>query len=511
MRRAFYFPGMFILTLLAGAGTIPAAVSCDKLAALSLPHATVTMAARVEAGSFVPPPVPWETRPPDPAPFRNLPAFCRVAATLTPSRDSMIHIEVWLPVDGWNGKFMGVGNGGWAGSISYGSLAGALRRGYAAASTDTGHQGAGQDGSWIQGHPEKLVDYGYRAVHEMTVKAKALVEACYGRMPRYSYWSGCSNGGRQALKEAQQFPADYDGIIAGAPANSWSRLMASQLWIALAVHRDEAAYIPPKKYARIHKAALEACDAQDGIRDGVLDDPTRCRFDPKELECKSVEADDCLTAAQVEAARKIYAPLKNPRTGEVIFPGLEPGSELGWAGLAGPVPFPLPKDYFGQAVLGKAGWDWKTFDFDRDLARALRADPGKINADHPDLRPFAGRGGKLLIYFGWNDQLIPPRDIIRYYESAVQKLGGAAKASGSVRLFMVPGTNHCGGGDGPCKFDMVGPLEQWVEQRQAPDRIIGSHETGGVTDRTRPLCPYPLAARYKGTGSTDDAANFECK
>ena len=486
-----------------------AVLSCEKLAELVLPKATVTMAQPVAAGAFEPPMVPGATKAPNREPFRNLPAFCRVAATLTPSSDSEIKMETWFPLSGWNGKFQGVGNGGWAGSISYGALAGALTRGYAAASTDTGHTGG--SGSFALGHPEKLIDFAYRAVHEMTVKSKVILKAFYGSGPKFSYWVGCSNGGRQALHEAQRFPSDYDGIVAGAPANFWTHLMSSHLWIAKAVHQDEASYIPPEKYGRIHKALLHACDALDGITDGVLDDPRCCRFDPKVLECKGADTGDCLTSSQVEAARKIYGSAKIPQTGKEIFPGLERGSELGWAGLAGPKPFSVSLDYFKYVVAGNADWDWQTIDFDREVALADRMDKGMLNAMEPNLKPFARRGGKLIIFMGWNDQLIAPRSSIDYYQRVAVALGGPAKTAASVRLFMVPGMNHCGGGDGPCIFDMLSALEQWVEQKKAPEQILASHKTNGVTDRTRFLCPYPEVGRYKGSGSTDEAASFGCQ
>ncbi len=454
------------------------------------------MAQPVAAGDFSPPPG---------AALKSLPAFCRVAATLAPSKDSEIKIEVWLPASGWNGKFQAIGNGGWSGAIGYAALARALVQGYATASTDTGHSGG--SGSFALGYPEKLIDFAYRAVHEMTVRSKAIVSAYYGNGPKFSYWNGCSSGGKQGLKEAQRFPADFDGIIAGAPANYWTHLVAGSLWIAQAVHKDEASYIPASKYPLIHKAVLEASDAMDGVKDGVIEDPTRCRFDPKVLECKGSDSSMCLTPPQVEAVRKIYGPARNPRTGQEIFPGLEPGSELGWGGLAGPQAFPIASDHFKYVVFKDPNWDWRTINFDTDVALADKIDDGMLNAMDPDLKAFIGHGGKLLMYHGWNDQLISPQNSINYYRSVAETLRG------SVRLFMVPGMNHCAGGDGTSTFDAVGALEQWVEQKHAPEQILASHMTNGtpgIVDRTRPLCPYPQVAQYKGSGSTDDAANFVC-
>src|SRR6185369_11525035 len=326
-----------------------------------------------------------------------LPEFCRVAATLTPSSDSDIKVEVWLPA-GWNRKFQAVGNGGWAGTISYSAMAEAIKLGYATASTDTGHSTSG--GAFVLGHPEKLVDFGWRSEHEMTVKGKAIVQAFYGTAPRRSYWNGCSTGGRQGLQEAQKFPNDFDGIIAGAPANR----TALGMWVAAAVLKDPSAYIPPAKYGLIHKAALDACDAVDGVKDGLIEDPTVCKFDPKVLLCKGADGGDCLTAPQVEAARKIYSPGKNPRTGMELFPSLTRGSELGWGALAGgPEPYNNTLDQYRYVVFQDANWDWRTFNFDGDIARSEKPEYVVMNATDPNLRPFFAHDGKLLIYHGWSD------------------------------------------------------------------------------------------------------------
>lgn len=299
-------------------GRVSAAASCDTLAKLTLTNTTITSAQMMPAGPFTPPGrAPGSTGA---ARLDDLPAFCRVAATLTPSADSNIKIEVWMPATAWNGRFQGVGNGGWSGALSYGPLGAALRRGYAAASTDTGHSGG--SGRFALGHPEKLTDFGYRAVHEMTVQSKAIVAAFYGAGPRHSYWTGCSSGGKQGLKEAQRFPADYDGIVAGAPANFWTHLMIGTIWIGQATLKDATAYIPRDKYPVIHKAALAACDATDGVHDGLIEDPTRCRFDPGALLCTNGDGQACLTAAQVEAARKIYAGATNPRSHRISAPAL---------------------------------------------------------------------------------------------------------------------------------------------------------------------------------------------
>ena len=251
-----------------------------------------------------------------------------------------------MPTAGWNGKFMAVGNGGWAGAIAYPQMAPALARGYATASTDTGHEGTNGDASFALGHPEKVIDFGYRAVHEMTVKAKAIVASYYDSSPKRSYWNGCSTGGRQGLKEAQRFPSDFDGIVVGAPGNDLTHSQAQFIWVAQAVHKDEASYIPPSKYSIIHDAVLQACDGRDGVKDGFLEDPTRCTFDPQVLECSGADGPSCLTAAQVITARMVYSPATNPRTKQQIYPGLVPGSELGWAAQAGPQLGAIPNGLF---------------------------------------------------------------------------------------------------------------------------------------------------------------------
>ncbi len=486
-------------------GLLFAGSSCESLASLALPHAVITTAESVAAGAF---PAPRGRGPAAAAAFRNLSSFCRVAAILKPVPDSEIRIEVWMPASGWNGRLQSVGNGAWAGTISYPAMATALAAGYSTASTDTGHEG--NNPAFIPGHPEKVVDFAYRAVHEMTVASKAIVAAYYASGPKYSYWNGCSTGGRQAMAEAQRFPGDYDGIVAGAPASYVTRLQGSQVWIAAAGHKDEAGYIPPSKYEMIHRAVLEKCDKIDGVEDGVLEDPTRCAFDPAVLQCKGADAPSCLTAPQVAVARKIYAGPASP-SGQNLFPGLEPGSEKGWAALSGLKPMDLAVDTYRYLVFQDPKWNYLTLDPNTDFARADRTIGSLMNSVNPGLRPFFAHGGKLLHYHGWADPGISPGSSVNYYKSVLKALGGKAKVNNSYRLFMVPGMGHCGGGDGTSTFDMVSALDRWVEQGKAPDRIVASRVVNGATVRTRPLCPYPQVAAYKGRGSTDDAANFSCK
>jgi len=497
----------FVITcavaVLAGLPTAPAlAAPCEGLKALALKNVAVTEARIVAAGTFMAP----GGQPAAGArvnAFKDLPDFCRVTATLTPTSDSDIKVEVWLPANGWNGKFQAVGNGGWAGVISYAAMADAIRGGYATASTDTGHVGG--RGTFALGHPEKLIDFAWRSEHEMTVHAKAVIQAFYGNPAKRSYWNGCSTGGRQGLKEAQKFPDDYDGIIAGAPANR----TAISLWIAHAVLKDPASYIPPSKYPVIHRAALDACDKVDGLEDGLIGDPRRCSFDPYLLLCEDADGPACLTAQQVAAARKIYSPAINPRTGQQLFASLVPGTELGWGVQAqGPEPSANIYDQYRYVVFKDPNWNWKTFDFDSDVVRGDLPENLVMNATDPDMKAFFAHGGKLLLYHGWSDPQVPALNTIKYYESVVANLGGAAAKH--IRLFMAPGMGHCGGGEGPNAFDKIGALERWVEQGIAPDMLTASHSTNGTVDRTRPLCPYPQVAKYAGTGSIDAAANFAC-
>jgi feruloyl esterase len=477
--------------------------SCDSLTALKLKDTTITMAQVVKAGQFSPP--GDRQAAPRANPYKELADFCRVAATIKPTSDSDIKVEVWLPASGWNGKFQAVGNGGWAGVISYAAMAEAIRGGYASASTDTGHEGG--RGTFALGHPEKLNDFGWRSEHEMTVKAKAIIEAFYGNGPRLSYWNGCSTGGRQGLQEAQKFPDDYDGIIAGAPANR----TAISIWIAHAVLKDPASFIPAAKYPIIHQAALNACDSRDGLKDGLIGDPTKCDFDLKVLLCKAGDGAECLTSPQVDGAKKFYTPPVNPRTGKELFSTFVPGTELGWGvQAAGPDPYVNGLDQYRYVVFKDPNWDWRTFNFDTDVARGELPENLVMNATDPNMKAFFSHGGKLLLYHGWSDPNVPTLNTIKYYKSVVDGMGGAASASNSIRLFLEPGMAHCGGGEGPNVFDKVSALEQWVEHGKAPDSMIASHSTGGKVDRTRPLCPYPQVAKYKGSGSIDDASNFTC-
>jgi feruloyl esterase len=490
----------FIVLIATFAPAALQAQSCENLSKLISPTVSITLAKTVKSGAFTP--TEGTTAP------YNLPAFCRVLASLKPTADSDIQAEIWLPISGWNGKFVAVGNGGWGGSISdsaYEDMADALRRGYATSATDDGHTARGA--SFVVGHPEKFIDFAYRSEREMAVEAKALIKAYYGHAPRYSYWNGCSAGGREGLLQAYRYPDEFDGVIAGDPANV--RRNAWALWLAEQTFKDPAAHIPPAKYPMIHRAVLAACDANDGLKDGLIEDPEKCHVDFKALECKGPDGPDCLTPRQVQSAQTIISPATDSK-GNVVFPRLEPGTELEWGRLAGgPDPVDLFVDQFRYIVYQDPSWDWRTFDIDRDPAKANAVDKDVDEMD-PHLEAFAKRGGKLLIYHGWADQQVAPGSSVEFYKSVVKLSGDPEGTSNWIRLFMVPGMGHCGGGEGPDTFDKLGAIEQWVEQGKAPTRIIAAHETAGKIDRTRPLCHYPQVARYNGRGNINDASNFTC-
>ena len=494
------------------ANTATAPVACADLAALPVADTDIVSAAIVAAGAFQPPvPQPpfYQTD------YSALPAFCRVTGSIRPSADSDIRFELWLPAEGWNGKFMQTGNGGAAGSIIYSSLAEPLSRGYAVANTDTGHQGAMGDFSFAVDHPEKLVDFQYRAVHALTLAGKAITEVRYGRAPDKSYFTGCSTGGRQGLKEAQRFPADYNAIIAGAPASNWAALMG----LSIQIQRNVGpAGLRFNKLGMLKDAAIAACDANDGVTDRVISEPAHCDFDPEELRCKNGETGQCLSPNEVAAAKRIYAGVLD-NDGNVLFPGTGPGSELAW-GIYGSPQFQIGTSQFRNIVANDPNWDPSTFDADRDVARAKELDAGAADAMDPDLSAFIADGGKLITFHGTTDGLISYGNSVNYYESVVNTLG-ADMIKDSVKLYLVPGMDHCGGGEGAFIVDWLSALEQWAEHDETPGALLGKHPAnmpgmpGAPPPRpgkafTRPICPYPQDVRYKGSGDDTDAANFEC-
>jgi feruloyl esterase len=506
--------------------------ACDHLSTVKFPNTTIVLAQQVAAGAFSGPPAPFSGVDLTPL-YKSLPAFCRVVAQAKPTNDSDIKIEIWLPASGWNGKLQGIGNGGFAGLIDTMQLGMAVKAGYTATATDTGHTGSPIDAAWAMGHPEKVIDFGHRGIHEMTRVAKSLAQAYYGKSPQRSYFAGCSDGGREALMEAQRYPEDYDGILAGAPANNWTPLLATAAYDTQALTLDPASFIPPAKIPTIAAAVNAACDELDGVRDGILNDPRQCHFDPTTIQCKAEDSEKCLTAAQVTALKKLYEGTLDSK-GHVVYPGYLPGAEEGQGGwglwITGPTPAKSLMAFFGNGffsgfVYEKAEWDYKTFKVDSDLRAANEKTAHALNATDPDLKPFKARGGKLILYHGWNDPAITALNTIHYYDSMIKKIG-QKDVDSFVRLYMAPGVQHCNGGPGADSFGAVGELnfddpqhsvdaslEQWVEKGTAPSTVTASKFEG--QDRThakmtRPLCPYPQTAKYKGSGDTNDAASFVC-
>jgi feruloyl esterase len=476
---------------------------CAALTQVRFKNAHVLSADEVSGPSFLPPGARQ--------PLEGLPAFCRVTGIISPA----IQFEVWLPLADWNGKFEGTGNGGYAGAIVYRELADGVRRHYATANTDMGHKSTTPDpGSWALGHPELVIDQGYRAQHETALKAKAIVRAFYRAAPRRSYFVGCSSGGWQGLTEAQRYPREYDGIVAGAPAMEVIHLHAGTIWTNLAANE-----IAPAKLRLATDAVLAKCDADDGVKDGLLTDPRTCHFSPSELACHAGQnPETCLTATEVSALEKIYDGLRFS-SGQPIYPGWPRGVEYALALTRSPFVAALAASTFKDMVFENPSWDYHHIDYDRAVRLADEKVGAILNNSSPDLRAFRRAGGKLILWHGWADPLISPLHTLEYYQKVAALFAhGASRENEQVagiedfaRLFLAPGVNHCGGGPGPDQFDAVGALESWVERGVAPERIVASHLTHGAVDRTRPLCAYPRVAVYLGRGSTDDAANFACR
>ena len=481
--------------------TALAPTPCAELSSVSIPQVTIASADVVAAGPFVPPAGGRGRRGAPPAPPASIPEHCRVKLVLTPTSDSHINVELWMPTRNWNGRFLAVGNGGFAGAIQgYGDMQTALRDGYATAATDTGHSADdGPGGLFGLGHPEKIVDFAYRAVHEMTVTSKRLVDEFYDREAEYAYFKGCSTGGRQAVMAAQRYPEDFDGIIAGALANRHIHMHTAGVARSIDLARRPELALSEAKAQMVTDAVMARCDTLD---EGFLNNPRACTFDFSTLACHGAEGDDCLTAPELESVETFYGGLKN-RAGELIFSGQALGNPM--RALQPPTGAP-GGGYDTVRIWGfqNADYDWRTFDLDRDLP-IIDATVGFVDAVDPDLSRFKARGGKLLLYAGWGDTTITPENTVLYYESVLDEMSG--DQDDWMRLFMVPGMAHCRGGDGPHTFDTIGTIDRWRSQGRAPVQIPGSNPESGLS---RPLCPYPQYARYKGSGDLKDAANWAC-
>jgi hypothetical protein len=496
------------------------AENCDAMKDLKLADTTITSAERV-SGKLDAPGLDH--------PLQDLPPFCRVTGIIRPTADSVIRFEAWLPESDWNQRFLGVGNGGFAGTIGYQNLAGNLKRGFATAGSDAGHQGQAEDATWAYEHPEKIKDFGWRAVHLTTERSKQIVAAYYGKPISKAYFDSCSDGGREALMEAQRFPQDYDGILAGAPANDWTHLNSSAVNTLQVTIGDPRAYISSLKLPAVQKAALAACDELDGVKDGIISNPEKCHFDPEVLLCKEEDSLECLTKPQLNSLRKYYTG-GTDSAGKQIFPGYTMGDEAGawpaWivgqgpGAAAGPV---YVQNYFRYMVTGDTKWNLLTANVDKSVAEAVSKTSADLDSTNPDLSAFAARGGKLILYHGWNDPAISPWNTVAYYHS-VQKSMGSGKAAGFMQLYMAPGVEHCVGGPGPSAFGQLGiptasgpkygvfdALVGWVEEGTPAETVIATkYDADHKAVMTRPLCPYPQIAKYKGTGDTKDAASFTC-
>lgn len=492
----------------AQAGPSGVDAACERLAALALPGTAIASAQVVAAGAFVPPAGPGRAggAAGGANPYADLPSFCRVTGTVARQGDTDVKVEFWLPRQGWNGEFRPAASGFTGGTIGYGGMAQMLRAGWATGNTNRGHDGGG---------PWKVADMASLPYHLMVATGKRIVAAYYGRGPALTLMDECGGGGsRDALQLVQDFPEDLDAAVAVGFVYDSTHHGIGQWWVYQATHRDEASYIPPSKYPVIHRAALDACDAKDGVRDGVIEDPPRCKYDLSVLQCKAGDGPDCLTPAQIEAVRTIYSPAVHARTGRYLFAPMPPGGELGWEHMAGPTPYPYVPGFYRNMVFRDQSWDYRThpanFDTHVDLAEAPENKP--IDATKGDLRAFAARGGKLLLIGGWNDHTLAPGSFVDYYESVLRETGPAARDA--VRLFMVPGMDHCFGQDyKPVhEFDAVGAVRQWKATGRAPESIVVTrYAEDGRVERRRLVCAYPRVSQYNGAGAIEDPANYTCR
>lgn len=498
------FPGFALLTLCSPSAW---AKECSQLTSEVLQDAKVLTATAVERGRFNPTPDDSSAT----GAYADLPEFCRAEGLSQPAPESSIRFEIWMPAERWNGKIVGVGNGAWAGTLPHLAMVGPLKKGYAVASTDGGHTGSPIDASFAVDRPEKMEDFGHRAIHVTAVAAKALVQSFYGKPSTRALFASCSTGGRQGLMEAYRYPEDYDGISAMAPANPVAELMVGSLWTSTAVSRDAASSISAAGFDLAHKAALAQCDSKDGLIDGVISAPQRCEFDPAVLQCRSNEgpaSSSCLSYPQVDALRAIYRGPSNSRGGQPIFPGFMPGSELLLSIQAsGQGPIAPVMSYFRDLIYRDPNWDFRSFDFDTGVAFAASAHSQWTEVSPDGLGKYLGGGRKILLSHGWSDTLVPPMATVQFYDSLTSRYGDVAREN--ARLFMIPGMGHCSGGLAPHEFDALDLLDRWVETGLAPDRIIASSRAGEPR-RTRPLCPYPQEVVYRGNGDINSHESFEC-
>lgn len=485
-----------------------AADRCAALATLRLPDVHLSEVRRIAADTAAPGPIHA--------------AHCRATGVIA----AEIGFSVWLP-DDWNGRFLMTGGGGFVGSIPGPGTA--VDRGFAVTSTDTGHKNQGVDGRWAMRNLERQLNYAYLAVHRTAETAKFIVHEYYSRDPHHAYFVGCSTGGRQGLMEAQRFPDDFDGVVSGAPVFDWTRVLAAAVKNAQAAFPDPSSLAHPiitaDSLKLLQTRVLQACDAKDGVADGVIDDPRACKFDPAGIPSCAGEAPgaDCLTRAQRQAIQRIYAPLTDE--GGVVYEGQPVGAEAAGGGwqpwITGPnerafaaagqpaLGWGFSTEFFKYFVFADPAWDYSRYDVAKSWRRDTQLWTSFMNADNPDLTAFRARRGKLLLWHGWADPALNPLATIRYYDEV---LGRDPRAAEDVRLFLLPGVVHCTGGPGPDQFDKIDPIVEWVEHGTAPSTIIVTKGADGEQPaRTRPVCAYPAKAVYKGAGSTEDATNFTCQ
>jgi hypothetical protein len=514
-----------------------AALSGVKLDQVTLESTATQPAHAPVAGAHMP---GMDGTPDGGPPVAGLPAFCRVIGRIHPEPGSDIRFEVWMPTEGWNGRLNGVGTGGFAGSIDYMTLGAVLKAGQAGASTDTGHHGNAPDSSWAKGHPERVRDYGWRAIHLTNIAAKKLVAAFYNKGPDHSYFIGCSNGGRQGLMEASRFPEDYDGILSGAPAAVWTDLAVAMI-NAVQAQLPAGAAIRPEQVHLLQDEVLKQCDALDGQVDGLVADARQCKLDTSKLSCGISNSPQCFTAPQLAALKKIYAGPHDASghqlTGGYLPSGSEAGTpwpSLGWEGyiLTGPGGRPQGEILVGGLLKDVVQVPFATpatFDFNKDPARLKAALAADLDAQ-PNLRPFFDHGGKLILWHGWADAAIPPEATLKFHQAILRSSGPRAKDS--VRLFMIPDVQHCFGGTGPDVFgqlsapqpgdtpdrSMAAALQGWVEGGPSPETFIGRRGVGGLMgipetgpERQRLLCAYPSKAVLRSGGDPDKASSYSCQ
>ena len=501
-KRSAIATGCVLLAIMATikVGAQPVSDACTNIASLKLAHVNVTEAVTVTAGA--------------------LPTYCKVMGSAHPTSDSDIRFEVLIPEgSAWNGRYLQVGNGAFAGSIREATMISALAQGYAVAGTDDGHQSTvGSDASWALNQPEKLIDFGYRAIKETTDTAKAIITAYTGSAPHYSYFQGCSDGGREALIEAQKYPADFDGIVAGDPASNWTHLETAVAWNYQAMAETPGSWLSPEKLKAIHAEAVKQC----GDEDGVIQDPEGCHFQPSKIRCKGGDAPSCLTDDELAALRKIYSGPRNPRTHAMIFSGFSPGGEDGPQGWVRwftgttqsdtkTAAYAIASNFFRYIVRADPDYDFLNMNFDADVAEADEKAAHLINSRDPDLSAFKKRGGKLIQYHGWADPAIPALDSVDYYKSVHAKMGNTR---GFYRLFMAPGMFHCSNGPGPNVLATLPAITRWVEEGKAPDYIVATkfqdNDRTKPVERTRPLCVYPARAQWDGKGDKSKLESFRC-